>query len=50
MELPQGVADPPVPCLMSLVCSAAGIGSSVERPLTSKEKPPGTTPLAAALA
>ena len=39
-----------MPCLMSRVCSAAGIGSSVERPFTSKEKLPGAEPLAAALA
>ena len=35
---------------MSRVCKAAGIGSSVERPLTSKEKLPGAEPFAAALA
>ena len=49
-EVLLNIADSPVPCLMSLVCSAAGMGSSVERPLTSKEKPPGAFPLAAALA
>ena len=43
-------AGTPVPCLMRRVCRAAGMGSSVDRPLTSKEKPPGAEPLAAALA